>query len=387
VSRTSLSASVPQVQSETRVRIPIYQPDLAGNETAYVMQCLKTGWISSRGVFIEKFEKAFSDFLGAHHAISVCNGTVAIQVALAALGIGPGDEVIVPSFTYIASVNSIMAVGATPVLVDSSPETWQLDITELDRVRTPRTRAVMPVHLYGHACDMPSICEWAGRHGILVIEDCAESFGTTIANRHTGTFGDAATFSFFGNKTITTGEGGMVVFRSERHRLAGYAYKTQGVSPTRTYWHESLGFNFRMSNIQAAIGLAQLERAGATIARKREIAAEYQKGLAGMPLRFAKLLKGVVSTYWMISFVLNKPELRDSLMHHLDGHDIETRPFFHPAHRLPMYSHLGLNLPHSERLAAAGINLPSWPGLESGQIEWVCAKVREYLSKQDLKGS
>jgi perosamine synthetase len=351
------------------------------------MQCLKTGWISSRGVFIEKFEKAFSKFIGAHHAISVCNGTVAIQVALAALGIGPGDEVIVPSFTYIASVNSIIAVGATPVLVDSNLDTWQLDIAELERVRTPRTRAIMPVHLYGHACDMPSMCKWAARYGILVIEDCAESFGTTIANRHTGTFGDAATFSFFGNKTITTGEGGMVVFRSEQHRLAGYTYKTQGVSPTRTYWHESLGFNFRMSNIQAAIGFAQLERAGATIARKREIAAKYQTGLAGMPLRFAKLMKGVVSTYWMISFVLENPDLRDGMISFLNGHNIETRPFFHPAHTLPMYSRSGLSLPNAEWLSTAGINLPSWPGLDPDQIDFICTKVREYLSKQDLKGS
>jgi len=361
-------------------RIPIYQPDLSGHEQAYVLDCLQSGWISSRGTYIERFEHAFKQRIGAAHALSVCNGTVAIQVALAALGIGPGDEVIVPSFTYIASVNSIVAVGATPVFADSNVDTWQVDAEELERRRTPRTRAVMPVHLYGHACDMPAICAWASKHGILVVEDCAESFGTTLGGRHTGTFGDAATFSFFGNKTITTGEGGMVVFRQPHHHAAGFAYKTQGVSATRTYWHESIGFNFRMTNIQAAIGLAQLERADHAIARKRAIATAYEHGLAGLPMTFATLLPGVESSYWMISCTLGSKHMRDDLMAYLGEHGVETRPFFHPAHRLPMYQHHRALLPGAETLADTGLNLPSWPGLEAAQIERICGLVADLFA-------
>jgi perosamine synthetase len=369
-----------EAPATTAERIPVYQPDLSGNESEYVMQCMREGWISSRGSFIERFERAFARRVGTLNAISVCNGSVAIQVALAALGIGPGDEVIVPSLTYIASVNAIVAVGATPVFADSDAATWQLAPQEIERLRTPRTRAVMPVHLYGHACDMVAITTWAARHGILVIEDCAESFGTTVNGWHTGTFGDAATFSFFGNKTMTTGEGGMVVFRNRRHRNAGYAYKTQGVSQTRTYWHESLGFNFRMTNIQAAIGLAQLERADAIIARKRQLAAMYEHALAGVRLRFARLAPGVSSSYWMVSCVLDEPCWRDGLMAHLERHGVETRPFFHPAHVLPMYQDDRVRLPVAERLSAAGLNLPSWPGLRPHQVERICRLIRDHLT-------
>jgi perosamine synthetase len=372
-------AMLAEAASPTAETIPVYRPDLAGNEASYVQECLESGWISSRGPFIERFEHAFARRIGARHAISVCNGTVAIQVALAALGVGPGDEVIVPSLTYIASVNAIVAVGATPVFADSDDATWQLATDELERLRTPRTRAVMPVHLYGHACDLVAIAGWAARHGILVIEDCAESFGTTVNGWATGTFGDAATFSFFGNKTITTGEGGMVVFKSRHHRDAGYAYKTQGVSHTRTYWHESLGFNFRMTNIQAAIGLAQLERSDEILARKREVAAAYERGLVGLPLRFARLGAGVRSSYWMVSCVLDQPERRDGLMAHLKRHGIETRPFFHPAHVLPIYEDADVHLPTAEWLSVAGLNLPSWPGLEAAQIERICGHVVDHL--------
>lgn len=380
------STKIESVTHDVRA-IPVYQPDLSGNESAYVNECLTSGWVSSRGAFIERFEHSFRDYIGAQHAISVCNGTVAIQVALAALGVGPGDEVIVPSLTYIASVNSIVILGAVPVFADSDATTMQLDPAELERLRTPRTKAVFPVHLYGHACDMRAICAWAKVHGIWVIEDCAESFGATLDGQHTGTFGDAATFSFFGNKTITTGEGGMVVFRERSHRDAGFAYKTQGVSPTRTYWHDRIGFNFRMTNIEAAIGLAQLERADATLARKRELAHHYERALRGLPIRFAKLYPGVVSSYWMIACVVEKPALRDGLMSHLSAHAVDTRPFFHPAHVLPMYLHAGVNLPRADELAATGLNLPSWPGLTAKQVDRVCDLIREYLTAHGAPAS
>lgn len=362
-------------------RIPVYRPDLSGNEEAYVLDCLRSSWISSKGEYLTRFETAFREFIGAHHATSVCNGTVAIQIALAALGIGPGDEVIVPSFTYIASVNTIVAVGATPVFAEIDPDTWQMDPVAVERLITPRTRAIIAVHLYGNICDMVSIMRIANHHCLVVVEDCAESFGATIGGRHAGTFGDAATFSFFGNKTITTGEGGMVVCRDEAVAARAFAYKTQGVSPTRTYWHETLGFNFRMTNIAAALGLAQIERATATIASKRALAVRYRARLAGLPLRFYETAPGVVDCAWMVSVVLDDAARRDPVRAVLDQAGIETRPFFHPAHLLPMYQRQGLVLPVSERIAAAGLNLPSWPGLGDETLDVICDVMRGALGQ------
>jgi perosamine synthetase len=363
-----------------RARIPVYRPELSGNEEAYVLDCVRSNWISSHGAYIQRFEEAFRTFTGARQATTVCNGTAAVQVALAALGIGPGDEVLVPSFTYIASVNPITACGARPVFVEIDPDSWQMDARCIPALITPRTRALMVPHLYGNACDMAAIMALAGRHRLLVIEDCAESFGTTIDGRHTGTFGDAATFSFFGNKTITTGEGGMVVCRDSAVMRRAMAFKTQGVSPVRTYWHDVIGFNYRMTNIQAALGQAQIERAHATIARKRVLAARYRRGLAGLPLRFAKLRPGVLESAWMVSVVLDQPERRDLLRLHLDGLGIETRPFFFPAHQLPMYARPGISLPVTERISAAGFNLPSWPGLEDGAVDDICRALRAALA-------
>ena len=236
------------------ILIPVYRPDLSGNEKAYVNQCLDSTWISSRGEFIDRFQRTFAQRIGSANAIAVCNGTVAIHLPLVALGIGPGDEVIVPSLTYVAAVNAIRYVGATPVFADSDLRTWQIDPVDVEARITPRTKAILAVHLYGQACDMPTLCALARSKGLLVIEDCAEAFGTKIGDQHVGTFGDAASFSFFGNKTITTGEGGMVVLRDPAtHRLA-LKLRGQGLADTREYWHDVVGYNYRMTNICAAIG-------------------------------------------------------------------------------------------------------------------------------------
>jgi perosamine synthetase len=358
-------------------RIPVYSPTLDGNEATYVGECLSTGWISSRGTFIGRFERAFADFTGAVDATSVANGTVAIHLALEALGIGPGDEVIVPSFTYIASVNTIMQTGATPVYVDSIEETLQVDPEAVRRAITPRTRAVMAVHLYGHPCDMDGLVDICTEHELLLVEDCAEGFGTRWNGQHVGTFGDVATFSFFGNKTITTGEGGMVLAKDPAVLARAKHLKSQGVSPTREYWHDALAYNYRMTNIEAAIGLAQIERADEFIAKKAALAATYRTQLAGLPLRTHDPVGNVVHSYWMCSIILERPAERDALRRHLDGAGIDTRPFFPQAHLMP-HARADVELPAGARISQSGINLPSYPALTPAQVDHVCASIRGF---------
>lgn len=358
-------------------RIPVYSPSLDGNEAAYVADCLHSGWISSRGPFIERFEKAFADYTGAENATSVVNGTAAIHVALEALGIGPGDEVIVPSFTYIASVNTILQTGATPIYVDSLDSTLQLDPEAVRCAITPRTKAVMAVHLYGHPCDMDALTEISRDNGLLLVEDCAEAFGTRWNGRHVGTFGDAATFSFFGNKTITTGEGGMVLTRNPDVLARCRRLKNQGMSPTRRYWHDELGYNYRMTNIEAAIGLAQIERADRFIAAKAALAASYRVQLAGLPLRTHDPVGNVVHSHWMCSIILDRAEDRDPLSRHLEAAGVETRPFFPQVHRMP-HTQADVDLPVGDKLSRSGINLPSYPALTAAQIDYISASVRAF---------
>lgn len=358
--------------------IPVYRPHLGEREKEYVNQCLDTTWISSRGEFIGRFEQEFARYIGAEHVTTVCNGTVAIHLALEAIGIGPGDEVIVPTLTYIASVNTIIQTGAKPIFADSLPETWQIDPEDVERKITPRTRAIMAVHLYGQPCDMDAIGSICERHDLLLIEDCAEAFGSRYKGQHVGTFGDVATFSFFGNKTITTGEGGMVVARDRDVMGKAYHLKTQGVSPTREYWHDVVAYNYRMTNICAAIGLAQLEQADAIIAKKRLIADWYQKGLFDLPLKTHVEQPGTFHSFWMCSIVLEDAGLRQPLRDHLAHAGIETRPLFHPAHVLP-HCATGESFPVAESLTARGINLPSYPGLERRDVDLIVGAIRAFL--------
>lgn len=359
-------------------KIPVYQPQLDGNVSTYVNECLSSGWISSRGEFISRFEEAFAQYVGAEAATTVSNGTVAIHLALEALGIGPGDEVIVPSFTYIASVNTIIQSGATPVFVDSLAATLQVDPTSIEAAITPRTKAVMAVHLYGHPCDMDAIVDICQRRKLYLIEDCAEAFGTRWKGQHVGTFGDAATFSFFGNKTITTGEGGMVLARDPAMMERCRRLKSQGVSPTREYWHDMLGFNYRMTNIQAAIGLAQLERADEFLAVKTRLAETYAERFARLPVRTHVPVGEITHSYWMCSVLVDDSGIRDDLRAHLGRANIETRPFFAMAHHMP-HCRTDQVLPVGEDLSARGLNLPSHPSLTSEQIDRICEAVSGYF--------
>ncbi len=361
------------------IRIPVYQPDLSGNEKAYVNQCLDTTWISSRGEFIERFQRGFAQRIGASDALAVCNGTVAIHLPLVALGVGPGDEVIVPSLTYVAAVNAIRYVGATPVFADSDLLTWQVDPADVEARITPRTKAILAVHLYGQACNMTALCALARRKGLLVVEDCAEAFGTKIGARHVGTFGDAASFSFFGNKTITTGEGGMVVMRDPAaHRLA-LKLRGQGLADTREYWHDIVGYNYRMTNICAAIGLAQLERADQFLARKRAIAQQLATQLAGLPLSVHGEAPGTTHSYWMISVATDDAAQRDPLRNALRLAGIETRPLFHPVHTMPMYAAGQTGLARAIDLGQRGINLPSWPGMSDEEVRSIADAIRGHF--------
>lgn len=358
--------------------IPIYQPDLNGHEKKYVNECLETSWISSRGRFVTDFETQFAARIGVKHSASVSNGTVALHLALMALGIGPGDEVIVPTLTYIASVNAITYTGATPVFVDSLRDTWQIDPEDVRRYITPRTRAIMPVHLYGQACDMDALAVIAREHRLFVVEDCAEAFGTTYKGRHVGTFGDISTFSFFGNKTITTGEGGMVVSNDKTLIERARHLKGQGLAAHREYWHDVVGYNYRMTNIQAAIGLAQLERADEFIARKRALAERYREALHNLPIELQTEAPDTVHSYWMISILVERPEQRDTLRQLLREHGVETRPLFYPVHTMPMYAKNYRKHQVAEDLAWRGINLPSWPGLSDDSVKRISTIIRSF---------
>ena len=363
------------------IRIPVYRPSLAGNEKKYVNECLDSTWISSKGKFIRQFEDAFAAYIGVPYAASVSNGTVAIHNALLALGIKEGDEVIVPSFTYIASVNPIVYTGATPVFVDSLRDTWQLDADDIERKITSRTRAIMAVHLYGHPCDMDRIMEIARKYHLFVIEDCAEAFGSKYKGRYAGTFGDIAAFSFFGNKTITTGEGGMVTTRDRTLHERATHFKGQGLAKYREYWHDTIGYNYRMTNICAAIGLAQLERADSTIQKKRQVADWYRKYLSGYPLEIQKESEGVFHTYWMVCILVENADIRDNLRTYLLEKGIETRPTFYPIHSMPMYAHNFYRLPVAEDISWRGINLPSYPDLSENDVAEISSLIGNFYGK------
>jgi perosamine synthetase len=358
--------------------IPVYRPSIGEREKRYVAEALDSGWVSSKGAFLDRFEKDFAAYLGAAHGVSASNGTVSLHLAFAALGLGPGDEVIVPTLTYIASVNAIAYTGATPVFVDSDPTCWNLDPSLIERAITPRTRAIEAVHLYGHPTDMDPILDVAARHGLYVVEDAAEAHGALYKGRKVGAIGTVGSFSFFGNKIITTGEGGMLITSDDE--LADHArhLRGQGVSPTRTYWHDILGFNYRLTNVAAAMGCAQLERIEETLAAKSIVAGWYRRYLEGLEgVTIQGQAPWATCVYWMNS-ILVAPDLRDPLMAQLAAEGIETRPFFHAAHKMPVYRSSEV-FPVAERLSVSGINLPSYAELEEEQVIAICDAIRRFL--------
>lgn len=357
------------------MQIPVYTPDLSGNELIYAEAALRSGWISSLGEYVDRFEAALAQETESPHAIALANGTVALHLALHCLDIGPGDEVIVPTFTYIASVNTIAQTGATPVFAESRPSDWLIDPDDIERRITPRTKAIMPVHLFGALCD-PAVNAIARKHGLKVIEDAAEALGARRGGRHVGYDADVTTFSFFGNKTVTTGEGGAVVARDPVLAARMRKLKGQGQSLERRYWHDELGFNYRMTNICAAIGTAQMERLPQILARKQAIADLYAAELSGNLFTFQQTESDVRSSNWLVSLLLPPGCDRNGVMAYLAAQGIDSRPVFYCAHHMPMYQRTE-HFPIAEDIASRGISLPSYPALTDDQVRKVAATLRE----------
>lgn len=363
-----------------KYKYPVYQPNLSGNEKNYVNECIDSTWISSKGKFIKNFEEGFSKFTDIKYSAGVSNGTVAIHVALLSLGIGNGDEVIVPTFTYIASVNAIAYTGAKPIFVDSDPDTWQIDPEKISDKITNKTKAIMVVHLYGHPCKMDSIKKIASENNLLIIEDCAEAIGTYYNGKHVGSFGKAATFSFFGNKAITTGEGGMVCTNDPSLHDLTIRLKGQGLAKDQEYFHDIVGYNYRMTNICAAIGCAQLERIEDILSRKRKLAENYIDGIKELKIDYHREIGNVKHSYWMFTILVKSEMERTNLRKFLADNGIETRPTFHPVHTMPMYLEKE-SYPVAEDLGKRGINLPSYPDLTAQDVEYIVDKIKSFYNE------
>lgn len=364
--------------------IPVAEPALVGKEREYVNDCLDANWISSNGKYISRFESEFAEFCGVKHAVACCNGTVALHLALLAAGIGPGDEVIVPTLTFVATANAVVYCGAIPVFVDSEDEAWNIDPAKIEECITSRTRAIIAVHIYGHPAEMDAIKEIAERYNLLVVEDAAEAHGAQYKGKTVGSIGDISTFSFYGNKIISTGEGGMVVTDDEKIARKICQLKGQGMDPEKRYWFPVIGYNYRMTNIVAAIGVAQLEKISWHLKRRREIARQYTAHFSEIgSVRLQAELPGVRNAYWMSSLVLDDglAITRDELAKKLDSFGIETRPFFIPMHRLPIYEESSSNkiYPVADKLAKQGINLPSYATLTNEDISYISETVVELL--------
>jgi perosamine synthetase len=369
--------------------IPVNEPVLDGNEKKYLAQCIDTGWISSEGPFVREFETRFAARVGRKHGIAVCNGSAALDAAAACLRLGPGDEVIMPTFTIISCASAITRLGATPVLVDCDPATWNMNAASVEARVTPRTRAIMVVHLYGLPVDMDPVIEVAERHGLEIIEDAAEMIGQTYRGKPCGSFGALSTFSFYPNKHVTTGEGGMVV--TDDDALAKRCRSLRNLAfeplPARRFVHEELGWNFRMTNLQAAVGLAQLERLDEFVARKRHSFARFMEllgGIEGLELPVAST--GFADNInWVFGVVLADSVPFDAAvaMKRLTEQGIGTRPFFWPMHEQPVYRQAGLfageSYPNAERIARRGFYLPSGLALTEDQMVCVAQAVRRIL--------
>lgn len=359
--------------------IPVAEPLLGEREVAYVTDCIKTGWVSSLGKYIAMFEEGFSSYCGAKHGISTANGTTALHLALVTLGIGAGDEVLVPSLTFVATANVVRHAGAKPVFVDSEPMTWNIDPAKIEEMITPRTKAIIPVHVYGHPADMDPIMGIAREHNLYVVEDAAEAHGAEYKGRRVGSIGDMGCFSFYGNKIITTGEGGIILTDDEDLASRARFLRDHAMSAERRYWHPEVGYNYRMANLQAALGVSQLERIDEFIQTKRDNAALYTSLLSDAEgLTMPPEAPWAKSVYWMYS-VLVKEEFgtgRDELMLALKRRGIESRPFFSPVHLMPPHFQEQC-FPVAESLAAKGINLPSSCTLTREQIVFICETLLE----------
>lgn len=358
--------------------IPVARPIFGERELEYVTDAVNSGWVSSKGKYIGSFEREFAKYCGTEHATSVANGTVALHLALLSLGIGKGDEVIVPNLTFIAVANAVAYCGAKPVMIDSEFSSWCIDPKKIEEKISKRTKAIIAVHLYGHPADMDRIMEIAKKYRLLVIEDAAEAHGATYGERKVGSIGDIGCFSFYGNKIITTGEGGMLVTNNLKIHERALFLKNHGMSETDHYYHPEIGFNYRLTNLQAALGLAQLERLDYFIEKKRKIAKRYIESLKAVDgISVSPELPGAKSVYWMFSILIGKEYklTRDGLRKLMLEKGIETRPFFKCLNKQPPYQCVN-DLLISEHLSISGINLPSSADLMEEEIDYICSVIK-----------
>lgn len=392
VSRTSNEIRIiPIVDSSRKLRdyfsyrndlhFPVAIPDLNGNELKYLTDAFLSTWISSQGSYLTKFEEQFANFSDCRYGTAVANGTVALHLALAALDIGPGDEVIIPDLTFAATINAVLYVGATPVIVDIEKDSWCIDPKEIEDSITDRTKAIIPVHVYGQACDMDAIMSLARKHGLKVIEDCAEAHGATLNNRKVGSFGDVGCFSFYANKVITTGEGGMCTTNSKELLDRMNLLKNHGMSPTKKYWHEELGYNFRMTNLQAAIGLAQFERIDSIFECRRVYEREYRDLLSQRNMSFQIDIPGRERITWLACALVNPDVDRDGYIAWLKSNGIDARPFFYPLSSMPLYrKYSAKSNKVAEAISRRGLNLPTYGSL--GNISKIKNVLKAALGSQ-----
>lgn len=367
--------------------IPVNVPHLGGNEKAYLSECIDTTWISSEGPFVKRFESEFSGFVGRKYGIACSNGSAALDIAVKALGFEDGDEVIMPTFTIISPAASVVRAGAVPVLVDSDPHTWQMDAAAIESKVTPRTKAILVVHIYGFPADMDPILEIAEKHGLKIIEDAAEMHGQQYRGRPCGSFGDISTFSFYPNKHITTGEGGMVVVDDDELAKRCASLRNLCFLPERRFVHEELGWNYRLTNLQAAVGVAQLEKIDEIVKMKRELGSVYNELLKDCP--YLELPPAEINyaqnIYWVYGFTLadDFPQNAAWVSRKLAEHKIGSRPFFFPMHLQPVFKKQGWfqgeTYPVAERMAERGLYIPSGLGITSEQQETVAETLKGIL--------
>ena len=373
----------------TPLRYPVTEPHLDEVDRFNLNDAFDSGWISSQGPYLERFERGFAEFVGTAHALATCNGTTALHLALMALDLQPGDEVIVPTFTYVASANAVHYCGATPVLVDCSPDTWNLDPSAVEAAITSRTVGIMPVHIYGMPCDMTALAKIAAKHGLWLVEDAAEAHGATIDGRRVGSMSSIASFSLFGNKIITTGEGGIVTTDDPKLAARMSLLRGQGMDPSRRYWFPTVGYNYRMTNLAAALGVAQLSKSDFLVAAHQQVHAWYREALGDVPsLLWQGQRPGVMSVQWLTSIRLRaaemRPHIRDRLISLLRSDGIDTRPFFYPMHSMPPYA-TGNPFPVADMIASSGLNLPSSPRLTRDDVQIIAASIRFHVGNLDFE--
>lgn len=360
--------------------VQVARPDMTHHEFRSVLEAFISSWISSKGPYVEKFESEFRAFVGTGHGIAVSNGTVALHLALVALEVGPGDEVIVPDLTFAATINAVLYCGATPVIVDIDRETWCMSLEGVQRACTPRTKAIIPVHLYGRPAEIGPIAAFASERGIAVIEDCAEAHGARYGGRPVGQFGDVGCFSFYANKIVTTGEGGMCMTNLTSLAQSLRLLRDHGITPNRSYWHERVGFNYRITNLQAAIGHSQLWRIDGTLARNRRIAELYHAALRDIPgVRLPPPMAAVCEPVVWLACVQVPADKRGAVISAALEARLEMRPFFHSLSSLPPYEKYARVCPNSAELSATGINLPTSRSVDEQVVERVARVFRDVL--------